>query len=115
MDKITEQKLTELFNSENAKAKLNAIDDIEELKQFLDENDIELSYEDLAELLKSAVACSEKSNSDELTEEDMDNVSGGLIGWIILGGILAGAGGWGANKARKLYNQATGKCSDCCG
>ena len=47
----------------------------------------------------------------EINEQDLENVNGGFVEWIILGVGAGVVGGVSAYKLRKLYNNATGTCS----
>lgn len=74
----------ELFGNEEFVEKFNSLEGIESAKTLFAEYDVEISDEELAELIKEAV---EKSDA-EFSAEELDDVNGGIFG--TLGAILAG-------------------------
>lgn len=96
------ERLNELYQDPQMAAKLNAAADEEELRKLLAENGVELTAEEMhAVMLELADAVEEAMNKEELNEDDLQQVSGGLSitsAWFTLKatGAVATAFGVGA-------------------
>lgn len=92
------EKAIELFGNEEFLEKIENMESLEEVKSAFAENGVDLDVDAMKELVTQ--------NSEELSEDKLDDVSGGIIGAIALG--------WGIGKAigivgRTIYEDATGK------
>lgn len=75
----------ELFGNQEFVEKFNALEGIESAKALFAEYGVEISNEELAELVNGAI---ENVNA-EFSAEDLDDVNGGIF--ATLGAILAGS------------------------
>lgn len=121
MKEDTIQKLNALFeNNEEVQQKAAMISDFEELHSLISNNGVDISREELTDFLLEVGQCvSEVMPEDELSEDDLDDVAGGIAGTIIIGksaslvaGLLGGAAGvllvaGVAYCGYKLYKAAT--------
>ena len=73
MNELTMKKLAEIMNDEAANEKLEQAAGIEEVAAILNEYGVELTAEELQEIVA-------KASGEELTEENLDMVAGG--GWL---------------------------------
>lgn len=110
IDNATFNRMKILFEDEGFISKFSEIEDYSELKKLFIDNGVEISDEDLIKILESTLISIENKNSAELSEEQMDDVSGGFVEWIVLGGFAAAVGGVATYKLRKLINTGTGVC-----
>lgn len=110
LNEVTSAKLKALFEDKEFGAKFREIEDFAEMKKLFADNGVEISDEDLKKGLEIVLKNAENQNTDELTEEQMEEVSGGFVGWIIFGGACAVVSGVSAYKLRKALNSATGSC-----
>ena len=79
------EKLTTLLQDEAFVEKLIAQENDTDVQALLKENNIELSLEEIA-LIKKKVDARLSSGSDELSDDDLENVAGGAdVGSIISG------------------------------
>ena len=88
-----EERLTRLQAKLEANAslgeKLFSLETAEEVQGFLCELELEFSLEEINELRDVLVKVLEKSKDGELSDEDLENVAGGLIVTLIGLGIMA--------------------------
>lgn len=70
------EKLEKVFKDEAMAAKLKEAADIDAIKAVLAEAGVELTEEELAEVVRVAA---ESAGSGELSEDQMDEVSGGIV------------------------------------
>lgn len=106
----TLNRVKKLLEDETFASKFFEAENYVDVKTMLLENGIDISNEELKELIESMLVVVENRSTGELNEEEMDKVSGGIIGWIILGGAGAIVGGIAANKLRKVLNSMSGVC-----
>jgi lactobin A/cerein 7B family class IIb bacteriocin len=90
---MDEMHIKELFSNEEFVKSIMELETPEEVQEALRKEDIELSTDEIVKILNLV----EKKSSDdgELTEEDLESVSGGILGIfisLIVVGILALAG-----------------------
>ena len=64
------------------------LDDIAEITALLERSGIAATEEEILELVRLAKEQVAKDGSDELSEEDLDDVAGGMIGFAIVTTIL---------------------------
>lgn len=110
MNETVAIKIKNLFADEEFAKKFSAAEDFAEVKQLFADNGIDISDDELNHLLEAMLAKIEARDGSELSEDQLENVAGGFIEWIILGGVFAVVGGVSAYKLRKVINSATGKC-----
>lgn len=109
-EKILTERLNTLFKDEQfTDAFFDNIDNKEAIADLLKKNDVDLMEEEIQAIIEYAKTTMSK---EELSEEDMDNVSGGFG---IIGGLIIGIGGgiffgYQTYKARKAINQMRGTC-----
>lgn len=97
------EKIKNLFSNEKFVEEIKKIESIEDIKKSFVENEIDLTDEELDELLRAVVECSKKDEIGELSEEQMENVTGGS--WtlaIVAGVVFAAFGGTAAYKIRQF-------------
>lgn len=80
-----EEKIKGLFGNEEFVKKFNEVSAPEELKQLFGDFGVELTDEEVAEVINTAV----KAGDEEFDEAALENVSGGVI--ATLSAILAGS------------------------
>ena len=79
------EKLMELLKDEDFCVKyFDNLDDLSELRRLLEENGIETDDEELRALVEVTKEQIAREESDELSEEELDQVAGGFPGLIIL-------------------------------
>ena len=78
-------KLMELLKDEDFCVKFfDNLNDLSELRKLLEENGIQADDEELHALVELTKAQIAKKECNELSEEDLDNVSGGMVGLALL-------------------------------
>jgi hypothetical protein len=77
-----EQEIKDLFSDEAYVSSLLALDTAEEVQASLAEKGLDLSEAEITTLLESIQKYSESDG--ELSEADLENVSGGLLGAIVI-------------------------------
>ena len=82
------QKLTKLFESEQFKEEASKIQTAEELQSLFAEHGVDLTMEEVIDLCAAIAA---QMGEAELSEEDLENVAGG-IGLVTVGLICLGVG-----------------------
>jgi hypothetical protein len=99
------EKLTELLkNEEFCIAFFDALEDIPTLKSLLERSGISATDEEIRQLVAIAKQQIAKADGAELSEDDLDDVSGGIIGWVIAGTVSGIFFGYQVYKARKGVN-----------
>ena len=84
-------KMNELFKNEEFCVRFfDALEDTTALQAVLADYGIEATAEETAEIAKTAKA---QIAQEELNEEALDEVAGGIIGWVIAG-VASGAFFW---------------------
>lgn len=84
------QKMEVLFhNEEFAVDFFDNIDDTQKIIDLLAQNDITMTTEEADEFIAVVKNNVVNNETGELSESDMENVSGGVIPWIV-GGIISG-------------------------
>ena len=106
-----QKKIEELFSKEDfCVSYFDSLDDTKAIKDLLANNGLDASDEEMTQLIDLTKQNIEKKESGELTEEDLKNVNGGLIGWVVAGAIGAVCFGYGAYQGRKVINMGRGQC-----
>ena len=86
---------------------VNFFDNLEDknrLSALLEANGISVTEDEICELIKIAKQQISKADCAELNEADLDDVSGGIVGWVI-GGVVSGIFfGYQVYKAKKGLN-----------
>jgi hypothetical protein len=104
---IVSKKIEELFHEETfACAFFENIESADEVKKLFAEKGVELSDEEVGELIAYTKSNVIGNESGELSESEMENVSGGVLGWIALGvasGIFFGYQAYQGGKASGWY------------
>lgn len=99
------EKLIELLkNEEFCIAFFDALEDTPALKSLLERSGISATDEEIQQLVKIAKQQIAKADGAELSEDDLDDVSGGIIGWVIAGTVSGIFFGYQVYKARKAVN-----------
>ena len=75
------------------------------LKTLLENEGISLSEKELQDLIALTEKQIAKADRDELTEDDLEDVAGGWVGWVIAGVASGIFFGYQVYKARKNLNQ----------
>ncbi len=70
-----EQKIKELFSDEQFVKELFALETPEEVQAVLADNDVEISVEEILKIRELLI----KKENGELSDEDLEEVSGGLV------------------------------------
>lgn len=105
------KKIEELFKNEDfCVAFFDSIDDIAKIKNLLNENGLILSDDEIAQLIDLSKKTMSSGDSVELSESDMDSVSGGIVGWVVAGAASAVFFGYQVYQGRKGLNRARGVC-----
>ena len=100
------EKLTELLkNEEFCIAFFDALEDTPALKSLLERSSISATDEEIQQLVKIAKQQIAKADGAELSEDDLDDVSGGVIGWVIAGVASGIFFGYQVYKAKKGLNE----------
>ena len=84
-----EKKLRELMKDEAFVKELSAKIEAEDAQKYFAEHGVDFTMEEI-KAIGSALNCSVKSNG-ELSEDDLEQVSGGCLIFGIISGIVAGA------------------------
>lgn len=102
----SEQKLTELFKSDTFKAEVANVKTAAELQEAFARNGVEMTQNEVLDLCGKIAQQVESNEGGELTEENLENVSGGIawaligLGVVCLGGTALGI--WnGYQKAKR--------------
>ena len=98
-----EQELSGLFRDEGFKAEIAGLTTVEDLQAAFVRHGVEMTAAEVAELC-GTIAQHVGIHSGELGEEALENVSGGIAGWLIVLGI--GCVGAFALGAWNGYNDA---------
>jgi len=106
-DKII--KFKKMFSDEEVVRKYIEIEDPAEIKKLFIDHGLDVSDEELIEILELATQQLE-GITGEMTETQMEDVAGGFVGWIIGGAIVGTVGGVLAYKMRKHLNSLRGHC-----
>ena len=102
----SEQKLAELFKSDTFKAEVANVKTAADLQEAFARNDVEMTQNEVLDLCGEIAQQMESNEGGELTEENLENVSGG-IAWTLIGlGVVclgsAALGIWnGYQKAKR--------------
>jgi len=83
---MNEERIKEVFSDEEFVKELLSRETPEEAKALLEEKDIDFSVEDLVKLkdiIAAKLQAAENGESAELTEEELEDVSGGTLTFII--------------------------------
>ena len=96
-------KMNELFKNETFCVRFfDALEDTTALQSVLADFGIKATAEETVEIAKAARA---QIAQEELNEEALDEVAGGLIGWVIAGVASGAFFGYQVYKARKGLNE----------
>jgi len=81
------EKINELVSDKEYVKHLMSLGSLEEMSKELEKKDIDLSPDELrkiGQLIK-------KKESGELTDEELEEVAGGFVGWLVAAGIVGAA------------------------
>ena len=103
MDMERAAKFQALQESGKFEQELEKVSTPEEMQALFASYGIEMTVDEVKELVSSAV----KMNNEELSEEDLENVAGGVAGWVLVAGkwVLKTVAGWAIGK---ILNKITG-------
>ena len=71
--------MAELFSNKDFQERFNEIETIEDFQGLFAEYGVELTKDEVLEICKQTVDAEKRAASDELHEDDLENVSGGSI------------------------------------
>ncbi len=80
MKKIYEEKVMNLFKNSDFTTKFAALDSIEDVGGLFTEYGVEIPDAELADFINASIAA---NKGDELTDADLDGVSGGAPWWLV--------------------------------
>lgn len=104
-------KIEELFKNEEFCIKFyDSIDDLSAIKALLEENGVVSTEEEIKHFVHSIKARIANEEKGELSEEDMEEVAGGLVGWVVAGAVSAAFFGYQTYKNTKALNRSLGYC-----
>lgn len=83
MDK--HEKINELFASEEFKNEASKISTAEELQELFAKHGVEMTVDEVIELCGVIARYMEADAKEELTQNELDEVAGGVIGWLAVG------------------------------
>ncbi|MBQ6999501.1 MAG: hypothetical protein IJN67_00470 [Oscillospiraceae bacterium] len=83
--------LTAVFSNEAFKAEAQTLKSLDELQKLLAKYEVQLSMDEVKELCAEIAEAAKVNDNDELTEDALDNVAGGVWGYVILGVVCLGA------------------------
>ena len=106
---ISEQIKT-LFENEAFVEKFTNAEDLSEIKQLFADNGVEMSDDEVKQFVEAVLSLAEKGVG-EMSEDQLDNVAGGFVGWVVLGVAAGVVGGTCAYKLRKKLNSVSGTCN----
>ncbi len=109
MNTVIVEKVQNLLSDDKFISKLNEKESFMEIKDLFGENGVELSEDELKMILNAILVTVDKSNG-EISETELENVNGGIVGWVILGVGAGIVGGVSAYKLRKALNNMGGTC-----
>lgn len=113
------EKLKQLLQDESFKTKLFSLEDASQIQQLLSDNGIELSIEEIEQTKDFIQRYNDnkltpdeqktlnmylENGEDALSDEQLEAVNGGFVGWAIFGVILVCA-----TVAGMAYHDATGR------
>jgi hypothetical protein len=84
---MSEAEVRELFSDEEFTSSILALETAEEVQSALGDKGLDLSLEEIATIRSSILTASE--NGGELSEEQLESVSGGIFGLLVLIAFLA--------------------------
>lgn len=79
-----QQKLNALFTNEAFKAEADKISTAEELQELFAKYGVEMTLDEVIDLCGVIARYMQSEDSEELSEDDLDNVAGG-IAWLAIG------------------------------
>jgi len=90
MEKKLTQLQVKLESDQSFGEKLFSLESSAEVQDYLKENGLDFSLDEITELKEALIKAAAKQQSGELSDEDLENVAGGSIGSTIdsiIGGI----------------------------
>lgn len=101
------EKMIDLLKNEEFCVKFfDTLENETALKALLESEGVSLSEKELQDLIALAKKQIAKAERNELNEDDLEDVAGGLVGWVIAGVASGIFFGYQVYKARKSINQA---------
>lgn len=82
------EKLKALFESESFKQEAQGVATAEELKELFQKNGVEMTVEEVVELCGQIAKQMDVGDDGEISEEALENVTGGIAPWLIGLGVL---------------------------
>ena len=105
----TALRMKTVFADSDFATKFNSLESFEEVKNLFVEYGIVIDDEDLKNCLKSMIEAVESKNGSEVSEEELDNVSGGFVGFVVAGVVLGTISGVSLYKLRRFFNNNCSK------
>jgi hypothetical protein len=81
------EKIVNLFLEDDFKKKASTCETMEDFCNLFAKNGVEISVEETAEVVGQIAEYAKVLGNDEFSEEDLDNVSGGVVGTIVFLGV----------------------------
>lgn len=79
-------KLNVLFMNESFTVEAKTVTTVEEMQKLMKKFDVEMSSDEIVEMCR--VIAEQMNSEEELSENVLDNVSGGFPGWWIAVGVV---------------------------
>lgn len=79
-------KLNVLFMNESFTVEAKTVTTVEEMQKLMKKYDVEMSSDEIVEMCR--VIAEQMNSEEELSENTLDNVSGGFPGWWIAVGVV---------------------------
>ena len=92
---MNEERIKEVFSDESFVEELLNKETPEEAQALLAEKDIDVSVEELVKIrniVERKLQATENGEPTELTEEELADIAGGAVLWILMGVLIAATG-----------------------
>lgn len=83
------EKMNTLFRNEAFVAEVKNVTTVEEMQKLMAKHGAAVSEDEIMEMCR--IIAEQMQNDGELSEEALENVAGGVWGWVVVGVVSAGA------------------------